>query len=107
MAPTTVAALISAAGAVAVALVGAVAELLRRQHRVMGEVREQVSNTHQTNLRDDLDRVIAGLDRVLAGQTEHSRDIAALRADLSHERVERLAVAERLDHHMGVTADPR
>ncbi|MER5632174.1 DUF2746 domain-containing protein [Streptomyces nitrosporeus] len=106
MAPSTTAALISAGGAVIVALVGVLVEFARRQHRVMGEVRDQVSNTHQTNLRDDLDRVISGLERVLDGQAEHSRGIAALRTDLSHERAERLAVAERLDHHIARPAPP-
>ncbi|GAA3082278.1 hypothetical protein GCM10020000_80330 [Streptomyces olivoverticillatus] len=82
-------------------------ELVRRQGTAPAEAREhaqeardQVSNTHSTNLRDDLDRVIQGLDRVLDGQAEHSRDITALRSDLAHERAERLAVAERLDSHI-------
>jgi hypothetical protein len=102
---STAAALISAASAVTVALIGALVELLRRQHRAIGEVRDQVSNTHETNLRDDLDRVITSLDRVLDGQAQHSRDIAALRDDLAHERAERLAVAERLDRHVSAATD--
>ncbi|MFI2673997.1 DUF2746 domain-containing protein [Streptomyces albidoflavus] len=105
--PATQAAVVSAGGAVLVALVGVLVELVRRQGTAIAEVREhaqeardQVSNTHTTNLRDDLDRVIAGLDRVLDGQAEHGRDIRELRVDLSHERAERLAVAERLDSHV-------
>ncbi|MEU5902152.1 DUF2746 domain-containing protein [Streptomyces venezuelae] len=105
MTTSTSAALISAAGTVAVALIGALVELLRRQHRVMGEVRDQVSNTHTTNLRDDVDRVITGLGQVLEGQAQHSREMAGIRDDLAHERAERLAVAERLDRHVSATSD--
>lgn len=107
LAPASQAALISAVGAVLVALVGVLVELVRRQGAALAEVRDhthearvQVSNTHATNLRDDVDRVIAGLDRVLVGQAEHKRDIRELRAELTHERSERLAVAERLDTHI-------
>ncbi|MEV3858486.1 DUF2746 domain-containing protein [Streptomyces sp. NPDC050095] len=102
--------MVSAAGTVLVALVGVLVELVRRQGTALNEVREhaqeardQVSNTHSTNLRDDLDRVISGLDRVLTGQAEHSRDIRELRTELSHERIERLAVSERLDTHISTT----
>ncbi|WP_371671219.1 DUF2746 domain-containing protein [Streptomyces sp. NBC_00289] len=105
--PSVQVAVVTAGGTVGVALVGVLVELVRRQGSALAEVREhaqeareQVSNTHSTNLRDDLDRVIAGLDRVLEGQAEHSRDIRGLRADLSHERIERLAVSERLDSHI-------
>ncbi|MER5851028.1 DUF2746 domain-containing protein [Streptomyces sp. NPDC002012] len=107
LAPAAQAALFSAAGTVLVALVGVLVELVRRQGTALNEVREhtqeardQVANTHSTNLRDDLDRVISGLDRVLNGQAEHSRDIRELRTELSHERIERLAVSERLDTHI-------
>ncbi|GGU41408.1 hypothetical protein GCM10010211_00470 [Streptomyces albospinus] len=105
--PSVQVALVSAGGAVVAALVGVLVELVRRQGTALAEVREhaqeareQVSNDHSTNLRDDVDRVIRGLDRVLDGQAQHSRDIAALRTDLAHERTERLVVAERLDAHI-------
>ncbi|MFF4244298.1 DUF2746 domain-containing protein [Streptomyces sp. NPDC001822] len=105
--PSVQVAIVTAGGTLGVALVGVLVEMVRRQGTALAQVREhteeardQVSNTHSTNLRDDLDRVIAGLDRVLEGQVEHSRDIRGLRADLSHERAERLAVSERLDSHM-------
>ncbi|MFI5942210.1 DUF2746 domain-containing protein [Streptomyces uncialis] len=74
--------------------------MVRRQGAALGEVRDQVSNDHNTNLRDDVDRMIAGLDRVLDGQAEHGRDIRHLRTEMAHERAERLAVAERLDQHL-------
>ncbi|MEU7905897.1 DUF2746 domain-containing protein [Actinoplanes sp. NPDC049118] len=91
-------------GTVLVALIGVVVELLRRQHKALGAVQEQVHNAHGTNLRDDLDKVIAGVDQLLDGQDrhdqllrEHARDIGGLRAELRHERAERLAVERRLD----------
>lgn len=109
--PSVQVSLVTAGGTVAVALVGVVIELLRRQANAINEVREhaaeardQVANTHSTNLRDDLDAVAHRLDRVLAGQEQHTQDIAALRADIAHERRERLAVAERLDDHMAANA---
>ncbi|MFF4528191.1 hypothetical protein ACFY1P_02865 [Streptomyces sp. NPDC001407] len=108
--PSVQVAFVSAGGAITVALVGVLVELVRRQGTALAEVREhaqeareQVSNDHSTNLRDDVDRVIRGLDRVLDGQTQHSRDIAALRTDLAHERTERLAVSERLDVHLSTS----
>lgn len=105
--PSVQVAVVSAGGAITVALVGVLVELVRRQGTALAEVREhtqeareQVSNDHATNLRDDLDRVIHGLDRVLDGQAQHTRDISTLRSELAHERAERLAVAERLDSHI-------
>ncbi|GAA0967377.1 DUF2746 domain-containing protein [Actinocorallia libanotica] len=92
--------LITAAGAVTVALTGVIVELLRRQKQTMSEVRDQVSNDHDTNLRDDLDRVIESLDRLLDGQHQHGRELRGLREEIAHERRERLAVAERLDDHI-------
>lgn len=101
--PTVQVALVSAGGAVTAALVGVLVELVRRQGHVMGEVREHVANTHGTNLRDDLDRVIDGMGRVLEGQARHSEELSSLRSEISHERAERLAVAERLDDHLSRT----
>ncbi|MDX3525066.1 DUF2746 domain-containing protein [Streptomyces sp. ID05-39B] len=98
-------------GTILVTLLGIGAELMRRQMKAIGEVadnaqeaRDQVSNTHSTNLRDDLDAVASRIDRVLALQEMHSTEIAGLRADIAHERRERLAVAERLDDHVAATA---
>ncbi|MFJ3974896.1 hypothetical protein [Streptomyces sp. NPDC090021] len=105
--PNVQVALVSAGGVVTAAFMGVLVELVRRQGTALAEVREhaqeardQVSNDHTSNLRDDLDRVISGLDLVLEGQAEHSRDIRELRSELSHERAERLAVSERLDSHI-------
>lgn len=109
--PSVQVALVTAGGTVTVALVGVVVELLRRQAGALAEVREhaqeardQVANTHTTNLRDDLDAVAERIDRVLALQERHTEEIAALRSDIAHERRERLAVAERLDDHMAASA---
>ncbi|AFU62004.1 hypothetical protein phiHau3_27 [Streptomyces phage phiHau3] len=108
--PTVQVSLITAGGTVLVTLLGIGAEFMRRQAKAINEVaehaaeaRDQVANTHSTNLRDDLDAVAYRIDRVLQLQEQHSQDIAALRQDIAHERRERLAVSERLDDHMAAT----
>ncbi|MFD7976710.1 DUF2746 domain-containing protein [Streptomyces sp. NPDC059071] len=105
--PTVQVSLVTACGTVLVALIGIAAEFMRRQAKAINEVaghaqeaRDQVANTHSTNLRDDLDAVAYRIDRVLALQERHSEEISALRQDIAHERRERLAVSERLDDHM-------
>lgn len=109
--PTVQVSLISAAGAVVVALVGVVVELLRRQAGTLSEVRDQVANTHSTNLRDDLDSVMHRIDRVIDNQArhdhtlkQHGRALDAIREEIAHERRERLSVEERLDDHMAQSA---
>ncbi|MFI9228972.1 DUF2746 domain-containing protein [Streptomyces rimosus] len=115
--PSVQVALVSAGGTITVALVGVLVELVRRQGRAISEVREhteearhQVANTHETNLRDDVDRVLDGMERLLDGQarhdealSRHGEEIGAVRRDIAHERAERLAVAERLDNHLAAT----
>jgi len=103
-------ALISGGGTALVTLAGLITQLLRRQTKALAEVREhaleareQVSNTHETNLRDDLDKVIGGLDQLLDGQARHEEALHDLRLEVAHERTERLAVADRLDTHMAAT----
>ncbi|GIF02236.1 hypothetical protein [Paractinoplanes rishiriensis] len=102
--PSVQAAVVTAIGAVLVALVGIVLELLRRNHKRLGKVTDQVENNHTSNLRDDVDQLLAGVDQLLAGQQaqdsllrEHTRDINGLRADLRHERAERLDVERRVE----------
>ncbi|ATI18965.1 hypothetical protein KGG85_gp25 [Streptomyces phage Tefunt] len=109
--PSVQVALVTAGGTVCVALVGVMVELLRRQAGALNEVREhaqeardQVANTHTTNLRDDIDSLMHRLDRVIDAQEVHGRELSALREDIAHERRERLAVAERLDDHMAANA---
>ncbi|UFD97963.1 hypothetical protein PQC18_gp25 [Streptomyces phage Pablito] len=105
--PAANVALITTGGTVAVALIGALVELLRRQHNAIAEVREnaqeardQVSNTHTTNLRDDLDDLHEDVREVLRVLTQHTTEIGGLRDDLRQERRERLAVSDRLDDHI-------
>ncbi|MCY0933621.1 DUF2746 domain-containing protein [Streptomyces sp. H34-S4] len=115
--PVVQVSLVTAGSTVGVALLGIAAEFMRRQAKAISavaehaqEARDQVANTHDTNLRDDLDSVMHRIDRVLAGQALHGEalsrqgeEIAGLRQDVAHERRERLAVAERLDDHMAAT----
>lgn len=116
--PSVQVSLVTAGGTVGVALLGIAAEFMRRQAKAITEVaghaqeaRDQVANTHSTNLRDDLDSVMYRLDRVLDGQARHEeslreqgREISELRSDIAHERTERLAVAKRLDQHVSTVA---
>lgn len=102
--PSVQAAIVTAIGTILVALVGVALELLRRNHKRLGAVKDQVQNNHTENLRDDVDRLLSGVDQLLAGQEhqdqvlrEHTRDINGLRTELRHERVERLDVERRMD----------
>ncbi|OKI45247.1 hypothetical protein A6A27_11925 [Micromonospora sp. CB01531] len=92
--------MVTAGGGVAVALIGVLVEILRRQHKRLGEVRDHVANSHTTNLRDDVDRVLAGLNDVKTLIHGQGRDIAGLREEIRHERTERLEVERRLDQYM-------
>lgn len=96
MDPTAQAALFTAGGTVTVALIGILAELLRRQAGAIAEVRNQVSNDHSTNLREDVDALHEDVREVLTAVRE-------LREDLSFERAERRDVSKRLDHHIEQT----
>ncbi|MEU9605469.1 DUF2746 domain-containing protein [Streptomyces sp. NPDC048057] len=93
------------------ALVGVLVELVRRQGNALSAVAEDVSvardhvaNTHDTNLRDDIDSLMHRIDRVLDGQAHHDEALRDLRRDIAHERLERLAVSKRLDQHVSTTA---
>lgn len=97
------AAVVTSVGTVAAAGLGVVG-VMRRQSRALGEVREnareareQVTNSHKTNLRDDLDRVINALELVLEGQRRHDSELSQLRSDLGQERRERLELEVRVD----------
>lgn len=59
----------------------------RKHGSEIGEIKEQVCNTHDTNLRDDLDEI---RDLFLEGLSEIRRDIGGLREELRTERVERI-----------------
>lgn len=80
--PNIVVAAITTAGAIATAFI------VRAQKRRIDEVHEQVKNTHTSNLRDDVDKLIEFNQLAL-------REIAALRTDLQLERQERIALDAR------------
>ncbi|QBJ01116.1 hypothetical protein PBI_ARISSANAE_30 [Mycobacterium phage Arissanae] len=72
--------------------------LTQRNHgKKLGQINEQVSNSHNTNLRDDIDRVLSAVAG-LTGQVgdlkvnvNHvTNDIGGLREDLRQERQERI-----------------
>ncbi|WJN63122.1 tail needle protein [Streptomyces phage phiScoe44] len=111
MEPTVQVALVTTGGTILVTLIGVVVEFLRRNHKALAEVKEnaqvardQVANSHTTNLRDDMDRLHDDVREVLDVLRTHGAEIGGLRADLRQERIERLAVSERLDHHLTTVA---
>lgn len=95
--PAVQSAAVTALGTVLVALVGVAIELLRRSHKRLGTVTDQVQNTHQTNLRDDVDSVLAALERIEATQRQHGHDIGGLRHEIRQERTERADLERRVD----------
>lgn len=84
-------ALYTAAGAVVVALVALIGNIIQRggMKRDVGQIRDQVKNDHGTNLRHDIDQILAHvgyvdarlerldgkLDRLDAGWLRNRRDI--------------------------------
>ena len=52
------------------ALLVAALVMLGKVHAQGKEIRDQVSNTHQTNLRDDLDNLTALIERVSRSQSD-------------------------------------
>ncbi len=61
--------------------------------RDIRETKEQVKNSHGTNLRMDLDSMHESIRTTL-------RAIEGLRSDIGQERDERLALSNRLDQHV-------
>jgi hypothetical protein len=82
-------AIVTGLSAVLVALVG-------RQGHQLKKVNYQVSNNHRSNLRDDLDRVIGGMDQIAEQQRRTTTEVIGLRSDLSAERLERVQLGERV-----------
>lgn len=69
----------------------------RRQGRQLGEIRDHVSNDHDTNLRDDIDDLMAAVKRAIDGVSDLKadvrdvkQDIGGLREELRTERIERI-----------------
>lgn len=79
--PTIAVALIGAIGAVATT---ALSIWLRKR---LNEVHHQVKNSHETNLRDDVDLMHRKIDRlidyVIAGDLRHDQQIAAVNERLN------------------------
>ncbi|MEU7570338.1 DUF2746 domain-containing protein [Micromonospora sp. NPDC049240] len=93
--------------AIATGAFGLLLEILRRQNNKLNEVKDhtraaraQVQNSHDTNLRDDVDKVLDGLGDVKDLLRQHGKDIAGMREEIRHERVERVYVEKRLDDHV-------
>lgn len=86
--PPVQAAIATSAATVVVALIGVALELLRRSHKKLGAVRDQVENSHGTNLRDDIDHVIAAVSRIEEMQKFHTGAIAGMREEMRQQRVE-------------------
>lgn len=70
----------------------------REGARLLGEVHEQVANTHNTNLRVDMDGFGTDIKKIIATQASHGRAlrrdsdaIAALRIDVQATRADILA----------------
>ena len=109
--PTVQAAIVTGIFGFLVTVAGLVGKMLVRQRAELAEVREhaaaaryQVQNSHTTNLRDDLDKVIEGVQQLLDGQKDHQLSISDLRVDLAWERRERMDLAHRVARldHLGV-----
>jgi hypothetical protein len=92
---------------VLVALIGAMSTVLVAYMSVLGKrltrINQQVSNSHGSNLRDDLDRISIGVEQVIneqhrqaAEQHRHTAELGALRSELTVERTERAALGERV-----------
>jgi hypothetical protein len=90
MDPTITAAIIATLPGVATLVLAA------RNRRHTAVIRAEVKNSHTTNLREDVDKVLDKLDAVIDGQARHDSEIAGLRTDMRVERQERLALADRL-----------
>lgn len=119
--PTVQISIIAAFASVIVALLGLLAEAMRRNHNAVRAIKkdtvntkEQVANSHSTNLREDID-VITGLVEKVAVNTEKLRDGQAnivsrvselrndqhqSRVDAAQERVERQQADARIDAHI-------
>jgi hypothetical protein len=89
----TIGSIATAASSVMVATIGYFGRKVHKGLKTADEVREQVSNGHQTNLRDDIDKILEGQTALLAGQAEHTAQISILQEDLAWERRERMDLA--------------
>jgi predicted RNase H-like nuclease (RuvC/YqgF family) len=62
----------------------------RKTHKDLRDVKDQVKNGHtNTNLRDDVDRVLARLEELSRHVTEMSRGFSGLKSELIDEEIHR------------------
>lgn len=88
---------------IAVAIIGscglvaaAVVPHMLRHGRQLEAVREQVQNSHTaTNLRDDIDRALHGIDHLIDS-------VGLIRTDMAWERRERQDLSRRIERIEGV-----
>lgn len=99
--PAVLVALITTLGTVLVALIAILADWARKRLDVIEHhaeaSREQVQNSHTTNLREDIDRIHDDVRAVLGMSERNTEAIASLASDLRQERIERLVVAQKVD----------
>ncbi|AKF14196.1 minor tail protein [Mycobacterium phage Luchador] len=69
----------------------------KRHSKQLGEIKNQVSNDHSTNLRDDIDELVLAVRQVVekvadvkVDVRDVKSDIGGLREELRTERVERI-----------------
>lgn len=100
--PTVLVAIVTTVGAIALALIGLFVDWAKRKldliHDHAYASREQVQNSHTTNLREDMDRMHNDIRAVLIATDRNAEAIQAVAEDLRIERRERMAVAHRVDH---------
>ena len=89
-------ALIGLAGATVPAVIA------RRHGETLGNIEEQVTNEHSTNLRDDIDRIS---HLVAEGFAETRSDIHGLREEMRTERLERIEGDRRGLRRLGLISD--
>lgn len=93
MSTEIVVALITGGLGLIAAVLAAAIPRLHRQTKALEVVREQVQNTHTTNMRDDLDLI---RDEMRNGFTQLREAVRNVHIDLAWERRERIDLAERL-----------
>lgn len=71
--------------------------LFFKQRKAIRSISEQVTNSHKTNLRDDLTEALKGIDKLLAGQERHTEEISTLRLDVAWLRREQADLDRRMD----------
>lgn len=63
-------------------------------------IKDQVKNSHDTNLRDDIDKLAVLMTKAVEIGERNSAEIGHLRQDIHMERRERLSLADRFDSHV-------